>query len=224
MVASQCRKNRILLVITVVLETLRRKWPTKMEWFCCVASDRQLCAASDPETYVCIYIYITWICDMYIYIYVWIYIYEWKKDIYIYTYEYIHINIYIYIYIHIYIYRYTSHPVNPHGWLAHFFGSGRRWSRGSIFAGGPEHSGRRKIWEKKVRIYLYMWYVIWLLYNIYIYHIYNCIICIWVNYIYDWLVVTGTWLLFSHSVGNNYSNWLIFFRGGETTNQIYVSG
>ena len=50
MVASQCRKKRILLVITVVLETLRRKGPTKMEWFCCVASDRQNCAASDPET------------------------------------------------------------------------------------------------------------------------------------------------------------------------------
>ena len=50
MVASQCRKHRILLVNTVVLETLRRKWPAEMDSFCCVASDRRNCAASDPET------------------------------------------------------------------------------------------------------------------------------------------------------------------------------
>ena len=37
--------------------------------------------------------------------------------------------------------------------------------------------------------------------------------------IWSWLVVTGTWLLFSHSVGNHHPNWLIFFRGLETTNQ-----
>ena len=29
----------------------------------------------------------------------------------------------------------------------------------------------------------------------------------------------GTWILFFHSVGNNHPNWLIFFRGIETTNQ-----
>ena len=34
-----------------------------------------------------------------------------------------------------------------------------------------------------------------------------------------WLVV---WKIFSHSVGNNHPNWLIFFRGVETTNQISI--
>ena len=34
-----------------------------------------------------------------------------------------------------------------------------------------------------------------------------------------WLVV---WNIFSHSVGNNHPNWLIFFRGVETTNQISI--
>ena len=33
---------------------------------------------------------------------------------------------------------------------------------------------------------------------------------------YFWLVVTGRWLLFSYSVGNNHRNWLIFFNGVET--------
>ena len=31
----------------------------------------------------------------------------------------------------------------------------------------------------------------------------------------------GTWLLFSHILGNNHPNWVIFFRGVETTNQSF---
>jgi hypothetical protein len=38
--------------------------------------------------------------------------------------------------------------------------------------------------------------------------------------IIDWWF--GTWILFLHNIWDNNPNWLIFFRGIETTNQFYI--
>ena len=36
-----------------------------------------------------------------------------------------------------------------------------------------------------------------------------------------WLVVWNIWIIFPY-IGNNHPNWLIFFRGVQTTNQVYI--
>ena len=49
-----------------------------------------------------------------------------------------------------------------------------------------------------------------------------CLACfLWVLYICCWLVVWNINVIFPY-IGNNHPNWLIFFRGVQTTNQFCI--
>ena len=83
--------------------------------------------------------------------------------------------------------------------------------------GRPPNASRRHR-SRKIWVYVYVY-----IYDIYgLYHgIYGIIMVIYGYYLFISGWWFGTFFIFPY-IGNNHPNWLIFFRGVETTNQIYI--
>ena len=129
---------------------------------------------------------------MYIYIYIYIYIHMY---IYIYTYIYIHIYIFIFIYVYVYVYIYI---------YACTFMYMRKVSLTSNDINLPPNLRRQhKRWRAENPSKVWMVEPWWFTSLVFTYHL----VFTWCVYIYKYLYIDNL-------------NWVIFFRGIQTTNQI----